>query len=138
MILDSFSESYLNAELNLIQRRETLMRELKKDLQSVLKSLRALTQKTEKMIRQLRKLDKAQAAKKPKARAAKRAIAKKPTRVSATDTVLAIIKRSRKGVHKATLINKTGLKGSNIRTILYRLRKQGKVKSDPKGIYVKA
>jgi predicted Rossmann fold nucleotide-binding protein DprA/Smf involved in DNA uptake len=114
------------------------MKELKNDLQSVLKSLRALTQRTEKMIRQLQKLDKAQAAKKPKARAAKRAIARKPTRVSATDTVLATIKRSRKGVDKATLIKKTGFKDSNIRTILYRLRKQGKVKSDPKGMYVKA
>ena len=55
---------YLNAELNLIQKKEMLMKELKRDLQSVLKSLRALTQKTEKMIRQLEKLDKAQAAKK--------------------------------------------------------------------------
>ena len=36
------------------------MKELKRDLQSVLKSLRVLTQKTGKMIRQLEKLDKAQ------------------------------------------------------------------------------
>jgi len=36
------------------------MKELKRDLQSVLKSLRALTQKTGKMIKQLEKLDKAQ------------------------------------------------------------------------------
>jgi DNA-binding transcriptional regulator PaaX len=77
-------------------------------------------------------------AKKPKAKAAKRAIARKPTSMSATDTVLAIIKRSRKGVDKATLINKRGFKESNIRTILYRLGKQGKVRSDPKAIYVKA
>ena len=114
------------------------MRGLKKDLQSVLKSLRALTQKTEKMIRQLRKLDKAQAAKKPKARAAKRAIAKKPTRVSATDTVLAIIKRSRKGVDKTTLKNKTGFEGRKIGDIIYRLKKEGKIRSAGRGIYVKA
>ncbi len=103
------------------------MKELKRDLQSVLKSLRALTRKTEKMIKQPEKLEKAQAAKKPKAKAVKKATAKKPTRVSAGETVLAIIKRSGKGVDKATLIKKTGFKDSNIRTILYRLRKQRKI-----------
>jgi len=114
------------------------MKELKRDLQSMVKSLKELTEKTEKMIKQLEKLDKAQAAKKPKAKAVRKTTAKKPTRVSATDTVLAIIKRSRKEVDKATLIKKTGLKDNNIRTILYRLKKQGKIKSERKGIYVKA
>jgi predicted Rossmann fold nucleotide-binding protein DprA/Smf involved in DNA uptake len=114
------------------------MKELKRDLQSLVNALKALTQKTEKMIKQAKKLDKAQAAKKPKARAVKKAIAKKPAKLSASDTVLAIIKRSRKGVDRDTLAKKTGFKDSNIRTILYRLSKQGKIKSEPKGIYVKA
>jgi len=114
------------------------MKKLKRELQSVLKSLRALTQKTEKMIRQLEKPEKAQAAKKPKAKATKKAVAKKPTRVSASETVLAIIKRSRKGIDKATLRNKTGFEGRKIGDIIYRLKKQGKIKSEPKGIYVKA
>jgi len=70
--------------------------------------------------------------------AVRKAVAKKPTRVSSRDTVLAIIKRSRKGVDKATLIKKTGLKDSNIHTILYRLSKQGKIKTEGKGLYVKA
>lgn len=114
------------------------MKELERDLQSVSKSLRALTQKSEKMIRRLQKLDKGQAAKKPKARAAKRAIAKKPTRVSPTDTVLAIIKRSRKGVDKTTLKHKTGFEGRKIGDIIYRLKKEGKIRSAGRGIYVKA
>jgi len=114
------------------------MNQLKKDLMAVAKDLKRLTQKTEKMIERLKKLEKAQAAKKPKAKAVKKAIAKKPTRLSASDTVLALIKRSRKGVDKATLINRTRFKDSNIRTILYRLRNQGKIKSEGKGIYVKA
>ncbi len=115
-----------------------MMKQLKKDLKAVAEDLKRLTQKTEKMIKQLEKPGKAQAAKKPKAKAAKKAIAKKPAKASASETVLTIIKRSRKGIDKATLTKKTGLKDSNIRTILYRLSKQGKIKSDPKGIYLKA
>jgi len=114
------------------------MSQLERDLKGVAKDLKRLTQKTDKMIKQLEKSEKAQAAKKPKAKTARKAVAKKPTRVSSSDTVLAIIKRSRKGIDKATLIKKTGFKDSNIRTVLYRLRKQGKIKSVGKGIYVKA
>ena len=116
------------------------MKELKRNLQSVLKSLRALTQKTEKMVKELDKLEKAQAPKRPKAkpRATRKAVAKKPARLSASETVLDIIKRGRKGVDKATLRKKTGFEGRKVRDIIYKLKKQGKIKSDPKGIYVKA
>ncbi len=114
------------------------MKQLEKDLKAIAKDLKKLTQKTDKMIKQLEKLEKAQAAKKPKAKTARRAVAKRPTRVSASDTVLAIIKRSRKGIDKATLTKKTGFKDNNIRTILYRLSKQGKIKSARYGLYVKA
>ena len=114
------------------------MNRIEIDLKTVAKDLKKLTQKTEKMVNRLKKLDKAQAAKKPKAKAVKRPTAKKPARVSSRDTVLAIIKRSRKGVDRATLVKKTGFKDSNIRTILYRLSKQGKIKTEGKGLYVKA
>ncbi len=114
------------------------MNQMKKDLKTVAKDLKKLTQKTEKMVNRLKKLEKAQAAKKPKAKAVKKAVAKKPTRVSSSDRVLALIKRSRKGVDTVALIKKTGLKDTNIRTILYRLSKQGKIKRDLKGLYVKA
>ena len=113
------------------------MKQLEKDLKAIAKDLKRLTQKTEKMVNRLKKLDKAPAAKKPKAKAAKKAIAKKPTRVSSSDTVLAIIKRSRKGVDKATLVKKTGFEAKKIRDTTYRLRKQGKIKRDRKGLYVK-
>jgi predicted Rossmann fold nucleotide-binding protein DprA/Smf involved in DNA uptake len=114
------------------------MKQLGKNLKDVTKDLKKLTQKTEKMIERLKKSGKAQAAKKPKAKAVKKEIAKKPTRVSASDTVLAFIKKSKKGVDTPALKNKTGLKDSNIRTILYRLSKQGKIKTEGKGLYVKA
>ena len=114
------------------------MNQIKKDLKAVAKDLKRLTQKTEKMIKQLDKLEKAQAAKKPKAKAVKKAVARKPARLSASGTVLAIIKRSRKGVDIAALEKKTGFESKKIRDITYRLRKQGKIKRDLKGLYVKA
>ena len=114
------------------------MNQLKKDLKSVAKDLKGLTQKTDKMIKRLDKLEKAQVAKKPKAKAAKKTIAKKPAKLSANETVLAIIKSSRKGVDKAALIKKTGFEGNKIKNTTYRLTKQGKIKKDHKGLYIKA
>ena len=114
------------------------MSQLKKDLKAVAKDLKKLTQKTDKMTKRLEKLDKAQAAKKPKAKAVKKAVAKKPAKLSASGTVLAIVKRSRKGVDKATLIKKTGFEGRKIWDIIYKLKKEGKIKSERKGLYVKA
>ena len=114
------------------------MKQLKKDLEAVAKDLKKLTQKTNKMVKQLEKPDKAQAAKKPKAKAVKKAIAKKVTTVSASGTVLAIVKRSRKGVDTVALRKKTGFEGRKIRDIIYRLKKQGKIKTEGKGLYVKA
>jgi len=114
------------------------MNQLKKALMAVAKDLKRLTQKTDKMIRQLEKLEKAQAAKKPKAKTVKKAVAKKPSKLSASGTVLAIVKRSRKGVDKATLIKKTGFEAMKIWDIIYKLKKEGKIKSERKGLYVKA
>jgi predicted Rossmann fold nucleotide-binding protein DprA/Smf involved in DNA uptake len=116
-----------------------MMSQLKKDLKAVAKDLNRLTQKTDKMIKRLEKLEKkAQAAKKPKAKAAKKAVAKKPAKLTASGTVLAIIKRSRKGIDTVALRKKTGFKYNHVRTILYRLSKQGKIKSGGRALYVKA
>ena len=69
------------------------MTQIKKDLKAVAKDLKRLTRKTEKMTKRLEKLEKAQVAKKPKAKAVKKAPGKKPAKLSASGTVLAIIKR---------------------------------------------
>jgi hypothetical protein len=125
------------------------MKELKREFKSVLKSLKALSQKTEKMIKTLDKLEKGQMPKKtkekakPKAKAMKKApvresAASKKTKLTAADTILGVIKRSRKGVDTAALTKKTGLEGRKIWDITYRLKKQGKIKKDRKGLYVKA
>ncbi len=114
------------------------MKQLKNDMQAVAKDLKRLIQKTEKMIKQLEKPEKVEAAKKPKAEKLKKPVAKKVKKVTSAETVLAIIKGSRKGIDKATLRKKTGFEGRQIGDIIYKLKKQGKIKSLGKGTYIKA
>ena len=112
------------------------MKQLKKDLQAVSKSLKQLTLRTEKIAKKLDKLEKPKPVKKPKAKA-KPKVTKKPVKVSAAATVLTIIKRSRKGVDIATLSKKTGFESRKIGYIVQRFRKEGKIENSGKGIYVK-
>ena len=111
------------------------MKRLKKDLQVVSKSLKHLALRTEKIAKKLDKLEKPKPIKKAKAKA-KRKVTKKPVKVSAAATVLAVIKRSRKGVDVATLRNKTGFEGRKISGIVQRFKREGKIKNSGKGIYV--
>ena len=105
------------------------MKQLKRDLQAVSKSLKQLMLRTEKIAKKLGKLEKAKA---------KLKATKKPVKVSAAATVLAIIKRSRKGVDIATLKSKAGIGSTTVNSIIYRLKKKDKIKSSGRGIYVKA
>jgi DNA replicative helicase MCM subunit Mcm2 (Cdc46/Mcm family) len=116
------------------------MKKLKADLQEIEKSLKQLVRKTEQMGKRLNKLEKAPVPKKPRAKikAAKKLVPQKPTEVTATDTVLGIIKRNKKAVDTAILKKKTGFKDNKIRAILARLKKQGKIKSERQGFYEKA
>ena len=114
------------------------MKQLKKDLQAVSKSLKQLTLKTEKIAKKLEKLDKVKPVKKSKVNKAKPKVPKKPVKVSAAATVLSVIKRSRKGVDVSTLRSKSEIESTTLNSILYRLKKNGKIKSGGRGIYVKA
>ena len=128
------------------------MKNLKKNLQAVNRELKALAKKVDKLVVAVGKLEKAKAAKKPKAKAvkkkpmkktvAKKVAVKKPTAKKTTktviDTVLAIIERSNKGVNTATLMKKTGFNERQIHNNVYKLKKQGKIKSVGRGLYLKA
>jgi len=125
------------------------MKNLKKEVQGVAKELKALTRKTEAMAKKVAKLEKSQAAakRKPKAKAktAKKAPAKKKpvakkkgAALTATDQVVNIIKRSKKGADAPTLMKKTGLADKTIRNILFRAGKLGKIKRAGRGVYVGA
>jgi len=112
------------------------MKQLEKDLQAVLKSLKQATAKTGTMMKRLEDIEKAKGPKKPKAKASPKA--KAPKKASDSDTVLKIIRRSKKGVNRAAVIEKTGFEGRKVGDILYRLKKHGKIKVEGKGIYVNA
>jgi predicted HTH transcriptional regulator len=136
------------------------MKQVKKDVQAVLKGLKALTQKAEKLGKKLDKVGKAtvqkkvkpKVARKPKAKA--KAAAPKPRRAkaaaktvqprpkrstkSAADAVYEIVSNSKTGVTTAQIKEKTGFNNQKIRDNIYKLRKRGLIKSEQKGSYVKA
>ncbi|MBW1850250.1 MAG: hypothetical protein JRJ15_02195 [Deltaproteobacteria bacterium] len=128
------------------------MKELKKEMKTVLRDLKLLTKKTERLAAKLDKLEKAAKAtakrtpakktatkKAPAKKApAKKAPAKKAQKTTASDTILNIIKKSKNPIDTATLKKRTAFKDNNIRMIVYRLKKRGEIKSVSKGIYKKA
>ena len=61
---------------------------------------------------------------------------KRPARLTATDRVIKIITRSKKGVDAATLMKKTGFDDKKIRNILQRTFNEGRIKRAARGIYV--
>jgi putative endonuclease len=127
---------------------ENEMKNLKKNLQTVNKDLKALSKKVDRIVVAVGKLEKPKATKKPKAKPVeaktvkktpvKKAAVKKAAPVTAVDTVLAIINRSKKGVGTAILMGKTGYNQKKIANLVYKLTKQGKIKSVEKGVYLKA
>ena len=72
---------------------------------------------------------------KKKAPAKKKAVAKKAKAMSASDTILKIIRSRKSAIDTATLKKRTGFKDNNIRMIVYRLKKRGEIKSVRKGVY---
>jgi len=73
-----------------------------------------------------------------KAAAKKKAPAKKAAKVTAADAVLKVINRAKKGVNTANLMKKTGFDNKKVANIIFKLKKQGKIKNPEKGFYVKA
>jgi len=123
-----------------------MTKKLKKDLQSVSKALYNLVQKIEKMQKELDK--QVQPTKKTKAKTVKKkaekkapikkVIVPKTAPPTAADKIFAIIKRSKKGISTAALMKKTGYERKAISNVIYKLTKQGKIKTVAKGVYVKA
>ena len=138
-----------------------------KDLQVMNNGIKALGVKLDKLLAAVEKSEKSAVAKKAaakpvKAKAAKKvpakkaaaspakakavkkvpavkaAAKKKTVQPTATDQVLNIIKRSKKGVNAATLMTKTGFDLKKVRNILQWTYKMGKIKRVGKGVYVGA
>lgn len=135
---------------------------LKKDVNALKKELKALEKKMGQLLKAFetsskpKKATKAKAVKKVTAKkapakkapakkatakkvAAKKAPAKKKAaQVTATDQVLNIIKRSKKGVDVPSLKKKTGFDDKKVRNIVFRAAKEGRIKKSGRGIYVGA
>ena len=67
----------------------------------------------------------------------KKAVPKKEKPATAVETVLGIINKSKKGVDTATLMEKTGYDKKRVANLVYKLKKQGKIKSVGRGVYLK-
>jgi hypothetical protein len=122
---------------------------LKRDLQAVKKDIKALEKKVEKLLNAYGKSQQPKTATKAKrkavkakakrvARVKKAVPRKKAAKATATEQILKIIKRSRKGVDVPTLKTKTGFEDKKVRNIIFRASKEGKIKKVGRGIYVGA
>ena len=125
------------------------MTQASNQLKSIAKHLTALSKQVEKLSKQV---DKGLAAKKPaskstkaKPKAKKAAPVKKVKTVKKVDkgatvlnSVLDVIKKSRKGISIAQLKEKTDLNPRQLSNALYKLTKKGSIKSMSRGIYTKA
>ena len=111
------------------------MKKLKKDLEALSKSLKALTEKNEKMVKALDKLEKVPTELKANAKSAgKRAVEK--AKITATEQVVKIINKARDGIDVATLKIKTGFEDKKLRNILSKAFKDGKIMRAGRGTYV--
>ena len=134
----------------------------RKILEVIEKGLLELTEKVQELERQLAQVEEALGAGAPKkkARAKRKPATKKkavkrgrptgkkaapkakarraPKKETATGAVLNMIKRSRSGVSTAQIKKKTGFDDRKIWGIVNRLKKEGKIKSEKRGRYVKA
>ncbi len=125
------------------------MKQLQKQLQSAVKTLNTLAGKIEAISKKLEGTEKAKPApakkssakktRKPAAsKTVKKSTPKKAVAPTASETVFETIGLSQKGINIAALIEKTGFNKKKLQNIVFKLRKQGKVKSAARGLYEKA
>ena len=118
---------------------------MKKELTTMQKDLTAISKKLGMLIKAVEKSEKAKVTKASKAKAVKATPAKKTSKASAkkkavqitaTDQVLNIINRLKKGADTATLMKKTGFDQKKVPNIIQRTLKLGKIQRAERGIYV--
>ena len=139
------------------------MKKVKQDLKALNRDLKSLVRKTETLMKAVDRLEKSQAVKakkvkkaapkpkttkkiagkaSPKPRATRKAAVKKAPakrkRLTDTDKVINIIKKTKRGVSTKALAKKTGFDAQKIANIVFRASKTGKIKSKVRGIYIGA
>jgi predicted Rossmann fold nucleotide-binding protein DprA/Smf involved in DNA uptake len=101
----------------------------KKDLTALKNKVTAIGKKVDNLLNAYEKAVKAKPAKKAPAK-------QKATKLTATDRILKIVNRSRKGVDVATIKKKTGFDDKKIRNIIFRANKEGKIQRAGRGLYI--
>ena len=109
------------------------MKDLKKSLEKVASNLMKAAKDAEKLAGKLEAQTKA----KPVKKTAGRTVSKKTAQPAAADTVYKVIARLKKGANMATIKQKTGYDNKKIHNLVYKLKKQGKIISETKGVYVR-
>jgi len=132
--LDVFLKTVVEGMKSMAQGIEVLAEKL----DTIAKSRVDVTPKRKANAKPARKAPAKSSKKKAAQKASKTAVSKKEKTPTAVDTVLAIVSRSKKGVNTAILMEKTGYDQKKISNLLYKLKKQGKIKSVNKGVYLKA
>lgn len=110
------------------------MERIKKEVKALQKQINELSKRTDKMLKLIEKSSKSPGKTAPRKRGGRASAGRK----TAVEAVFEVIKRSRKGVTTAQIKEKTGFKEKKIWDTVNRLKKQGMIKSQGKGIYVKA
>lgn len=123
------------------------MKEIDVILKSVVEGMKATAKGIESLAKKLDTMAKSRADDKVKAKSARKAplkpkkpVAKKAATkktITAAETVLKIIRRSKKGISPATISEKTRFAPKKVHNIIYKLKKQGKIRSVGRGLYLK-
>ena len=110
------------------------MKNVKQNLQAVDKELKTLTKKLENLIKSIDKITNPKP-KVVKVKPVKKIASKKRVKLTDTDKLLNIIKKSKKGIDSAELKKKTGFNDKKVQNMIYRAFKLGKIERVAKGIY---
>lgn len=100
-------------------------------------TMKTLSHESKNLVEKVKKRERALAAKEVEKKARERKIAKrKAVVVKEAETIFKIIKRYKKGVDISKLRNRTDFDAKKLESIVFKLRKQGKIKSLRRGFYV--
>jgi predicted GIY-YIG superfamily endonuclease len=126
--------------------RDTRMvKEIQKELQSVVKSLGQLTDSVANIVAAVEKLTRTDASERPKAKRApvrkivvvKNGVVEKIKRIPATQIVYDLIRESPQGMDTAALMKATGFNQRKVHNTVFQLKKQGQITSTRRGVYRK-
>ncbi len=119
---------------------------IKSELTAVRREIKALTDKVDEILKDFINIDETNAAKQSpkktaKAKATKKAPAKKSQvrkkrpKLTATDQVLSIITKRKRGIDNFTLMAKTGFNERKVGNIVFKAFKEGKIQRVGRGLY---